>query len=433
LQWGAAYSKENTNPVKTLKGKNLISLAISKDRILALSSNGTVYSLSVEREEQELGPKPVEPGWMPFMSSRSPISYRSVGPTDLSWNEKITSISSGLEHALLLTSKGRLYSAASGSSEYPTRGQLGIPGLTWFTKPPGPYDQPHEIDALKGFPISAIAAGDNHSVALDREGRVFAWGDNQRGQLGIGDTSKDTPFFDTPSLLPITKLYAGTSQTPRVTSIHAGGNTTFLTVAATRVASADADSIATALRGLGRVTADTWACGHGIWGQLGNGRWTHVQSLPTKILPLSGLFEYDEKKRRAIPIRMRDISVGANHVAATLDNVTYVEAGDKTNENDTNWGSDVLVFGNNEFFQLGTGRRNNVTSPTYIQPMDRGLPGAGPGAAGKEVSEARRMQLEEMHRFHATPRSTVRVGERWVSFEQRVVCGRGVTAVYSGV
>lgn len=422
MQWGMAYNKDEKTPVTTLKGKNLISVEISQDRVLALGHDGKVYSLSVSQSEQILGPKPVESSWFGLSSTKSPISYRLLNPQDFTWSEKVTSISGGLDHLLMCTSKGRVFAAAAGSEEYPTKGQLGVPGLTWFTKPPGPYDQPHEVLGLKGFQIKQVAAGDHHSVAVDTSGRVFAWGDNGRGQLGIGDTSKDNPYFDAPSLIPMTKLYAGTNQSPAVTAVYAGGNTTFLTVDAKRIAAPNADSAAVANRGKGLITADTWACGHGIWGQLGNGRWTHVQSLPTKIVPLSGLFEYDEGARRAVPIRLRSISVGANHVAATMDNVTYTLASDTTSENDTNWGADVLFFGNNEHFQLGTGKRNNVVTPTYIQPLDRVA----------EVQEGMRPK-QEMHRFHATPLSDVKVKGRWVKFEQKVVCGRGVTAVYSAV
>ncbi|KAI9670267.1 MAG: hypothetical protein M1831_006481 [Alyxoria varia] len=502
LQWGLAFNdmepdeeapiskvKKNNNnvapapnlsPVKTLQGKNLSSLAISRDRIIALSSTGAVYSLSTSSTEQTQGPKPLETTWGIF-PSRSPISYRTIHPSTLSWNERITSIASGLDHALLLTNRGRVFTAASASESFPSKGQLGIPGLTWFTLPKDqPFDTPHEVHGLSGFKIRAVAAGDQHSVALDKQGRVFAWGDNGRGQLGIGDTSRDAIFLDAPSLLPVSKLYAGTLHRPHVRAIYAGGNTTFLSIDAERVASpqdipddASNETVSAHFRGLGKITADVWACGHGIWGQLGNGRWTHVQSLPTKILPLSGLFEYDEAARRAVPIRVRDISVGANHCAATFDNVTMTDVAvpyssssasasqsssassalwssspsttttttSSTSSSspqqaqqqpqqqqqqppklDTNWGSDVLFFGNNEHFQLGTGKRNNVVVPTYIRPLDRTA----------EVTEGKRPRGEE-HRFHATPWTKVRVGDRWVGFEQRVVCGRGVSAVYSGV
>lgn len=35
-------------------------------------------------------------------------------------------------------------------------------------------------------PIVSIATGRNHVLALDTAGRVYAWGDNLKGQLGVG-------------------------------------------------------------------------------------------------------------------------------------------------------------------------------------------------------------------------------------------------------
>lgn len=162
----------------------------------------------------------------------------------------------------------------------------------------------------------------------------------------------------------------------------------------------------------------TWACGQGIWGALGNGRWTHVQGTPVKIKALSGLFEYDEVENVVIPIRLLQLSVGSTHAAAIMNNVTHLGATDRGSENDTNWGADVLWWGGNEFFQLGTGRRNNVSNPTYIAPLD----------ASADKDKGRR----EEHRFQITPRKKVNIGGRNVSVEQRIECGRSVTAVYSG-
>jgi alpha-tubulin suppressor-like RCC1 family protein len=173
------------------------------------------------------------------------------------------------------------------------------------------------------------------------------------------------------------------------------------------------------VRDSGRVSADTWSCGQGIKGGLGNSRWTHIQDIPTKIQPLSGLFEYDEKKNVVIPIRIAQISVGSTHVSAVLDNVTYLNASEKSSENDTNWGADVLWWGGNEFYQLGTGKRNNVATPMYIRPLD----------SASEIEAGRR----EEHRFHVTPRHTVNLKGRKVNMEQRIECGRNVTAVYSAV
>jgi alpha-tubulin suppressor-like RCC1 family protein len=38
-------------------------------------------------------------------------------------------------------------------------------------------------------PIVCIATGRSHVLALDTSGRVYAWGDNQKGQLGVGKKS----------------------------------------------------------------------------------------------------------------------------------------------------------------------------------------------------------------------------------------------------
>lgn len=421
VQWGRGYADDARVPVTTLKGKGLASLTISRDRIIALGSNGNVYSVPVARSDQVNGHKPTESKWIPFLTSRSPISYRLLKPKTTSWGEKVVSISSGLEHVLILTSTGRLFSAASSSSDFPSRGQMGVPGLTWDTRPSGAYDQPHEVTTLGGFDIAAIAAGDNHSLALDKEGRVFAFGDNTSGQLGF-DPSSESPHIDAPSLLPIQKLYAGTSLSPCVTSISAGGANSFFTVDATSVARPNSSPSALTSP-LGRITADTWACGQGIIGTLGNGRWTHFQGTPVKIKALSGLFEFDETTSSVVPIRLKRLSVGTTHASATMNNVTHVHAGLSArtdSANDTNWGADVLWWGGNEYFQLGTGKRNNQATPVYIAPLD----GDGGIRKGKRGGE---------HRFQITPRHKVEVAGRMVKMEQRVECGRMCSAVYSGV
>ncbi len=37
--------------------------------------------------------------------------------------------------------------------------------------------------------VTAVAAGDNHSVALRSDGSVWTWGLNDLGQLGIGNST----------------------------------------------------------------------------------------------------------------------------------------------------------------------------------------------------------------------------------------------------
>jgi alpha-tubulin suppressor-like RCC1 family protein len=352
-------------------------------------------------------------------------AYRNITPPNLARSERVTSIAGGLEHSLLLTSTGRVFSAASATDAYPSRGQLGVPGLSWLTRPTGDFDQPHEITTLKGFTINAIAAGDRHSLALDSEGRLFAWGDNASGQLGF-DSTAETAAVDAPSLVPIHKPYAGTSQSPRITSISAGGSNTYFTVDATRVASPGERDPAQ-LRTIGRVTSDTFALGTGITGSLGNSRWTHVQSTPAKIPSLSSLFEYDEATSATVPIRLASLSVGSTHAAAVMRNITQTDISTTpgATPDSTNWGADIVFWGGNEHYQLGTGKRNNAATPLYIQPLD----------SAAELARAKKSTgSKEEHRFHITPRATTRLGDgRKVSVEQKVVCGRATTCVYSSV
>lgn len=418
LQWGVGYSGNTTQPTLTLTGKDLVSLVLSRDRIVALGRNGRVYSIPVSQADQSTGPKLPGSSWLPFWSSRSDISHRILQPEGLSWGEKVSQISGGLDHVLLVTSKGRLFSAACATEDFPSKGQLGIPGLTWGTRPQGRYDMCHEVATLRGFDIVKAAAGEYHSLALDRQGRVFGFGDNSMGQLGL-DSGPQVTIVDAPSLLPIDKLYnrSNSAGPPAVSDIAAGGVNSFITVNVPSLA-AGADG-GSRKQSPGRTTVDTLSCGLGIWGGLGNGRWTHIQGIPTKIKALSGLFEFDDARNQVVPIRVAYISAGSTHACAVLDNVTYLGAHDRSSEHDTNWGADVLWWGGNEFYQLGTGKRNNVASPMYIAPLD--------------MEAEREKGRGVAHRFHVTPWKTIKLHGRSVSMEQRVECGRGVSAVYSGV
>ena len=44
------------------------------------------------------------------------------------------------------------------------------------------------VDLGAGFVASALASGDDHVCALSSAGMVKCWGDNRLGQLGLGDT-----------------------------------------------------------------------------------------------------------------------------------------------------------------------------------------------------------------------------------------------------
>jgi alpha-tubulin suppressor-like RCC1 family protein len=81
----------------------------------------------------------------------------------------------GHDHALAITTKGKVYAWGVGGN-----GQLGL----------GDY-QPRTVPTAVPLPGPAVqvAAGWGHSLALLTDGRVFAWGNNTTGQLGDGTTT----------------------------------------------------------------------------------------------------------------------------------------------------------------------------------------------------------------------------------------------------
>lgn len=427
VQWGLGFSKTDPSPAITLRGKDIAKLEVSTDLIIALTTKGAVYSIPVARDDQHGGAKQDHDkgSWSLWKSlGEESVSFRTLTPTNLSYGEKIIDVRSGLEHCLMLTSNGRVFSAASSLSDFPSKGQLGIPGLTWDTRPKGTFDQPLEVASLQDFPVAKIATGDYHSVVLDKAGRVFAFGDNTFGQLGFSSESK-VPWVDRPTLVPLNKYYASSGLVPKVTSIFAGGANTFFAVDAVAPQNRIENRSLAPARRMPRERYDLWAAGLGQYGSLGTGKWTHVGSDPAKLPALSSLFEFDERNNKMVPIRLKALSVGTTHCAAVLDNVTETSVSQRGGEHETNWGADVVFWGGNEFYQLGTGKRTNKNAPTYIGPLDGGQGDAEMGRRGEE------------HRMCLTPRQTVRLGEggrgRKATLEQKVECGRYVTGVYSAV
>lgn len=424
VQWGLGFSKEDPSPATTLKGKDLAKIEVSMDSIIAISRSGAVYSIPASRDDLSGGAKQSQSSaWSLWNGSgKESVSFRTLTPS-LGYGERVTGISSGMEHFLMLTSKGRVFSAAATPSTYPAKGQMGIPGLTWETRPKGAFDQAQEVMALSGKHAVQIATGDLHSVVLDKAGDIWAFGDNMFGQLGLEPTS-GRQTIDTPTLVPTDKLYKGTNMTAKITSVAAGGLTTFFAVEAEAAKDQVGNPATFPARREPKQVSDLWAMGQGTYGSLGNGRWTHVTTAAVKVKALSALYEFNEKKNMLSPIKIKSLSVGATHSAVVMDNETQTAStGWTSNDNQTNVGADVLFWGGNEHYQLGTGKRSNLNAPAYIGPLDGGAADATRGRKGDD------------QRLCLAPRQTAKTGVdgkgRKVTLEQKVECGRYVTGVYS--
>ncbi len=84
-----------------------------------------------------------------------------------------------------------------------------------------PVDITNELGLGVGETISQMAAGNGHSVVLTSDSRVLAWGNNDSGQLGIGNTINQLLPVDITSYLTF-----GIGDYP--VAIYAGSHNTFI-------------------------------------------------------------------------------------------------------------------------------------------------------------------------------------------------------------
>ncbi|ETV68259.1 hypothetical protein, variant 1 [Aphanomyces astaci] len=89
--------------------------------------------------------------------------------------ESIVQAACGREYTLALTKEGVVY--AWGANDY---GQLGVAGSMRYQRTPLP------VTSLDGLDVVQVAAGEYHSAALTASGQVYTWGLGKDGQLGLG-------------------------------------------------------------------------------------------------------------------------------------------------------------------------------------------------------------------------------------------------------
>ncbi|XP_032053361.1 X-linked retinitis pigmentosa GTPase regulator [Aythya fuligula] len=97
-------------------------------------------------------------------------------------NDKPVHISCGDEHTAVVTGNGKLY--MFGSNNW---GQLGLGSKNTVSKPTC-------VKALKPEKTKLAVCGRNHTLVYTEKGNVYAAGGNSEGQLGLGDTEERTTF-----------------------------------------------------------------------------------------------------------------------------------------------------------------------------------------------------------------------------------------------
>ncbi|KXJ19610.1 ultraviolet-B receptor UVR8 [Exaiptasia diaphana] len=98
---------------------------------------------------------------------------------------KVVQVSCGLKHTLVCSKNGKVFSF--GNNDY---GQLGVSDIASTAKPVC-------VSALSDHLIAKVACGDDHSAAVADFGALWLWGCNEYGQVGNGtfaNTSKPSLF-----------------------------------------------------------------------------------------------------------------------------------------------------------------------------------------------------------------------------------------------
>eukprot|EP00058_Branchiostoma_floridae_P005097 XP_002590585.1 hypothetical protein BRAFLDRAFT_123620 [Branchiostoma floridae] len=101
-------------------------------------------------------------------------------------NDRICAVACGDEHTALVTENGRLYTF--GSNDW---GQLGLGHTKTASKPSC-------VKSLKHEKAKLVACGRSHTLIATGDGKVYVWGGGSEGQLGLGE---DTTECTEPTLL----------------------------------------------------------------------------------------------------------------------------------------------------------------------------------------------------------------------------------------
>ncbi|CAG9769467.1 unnamed protein product [Ceutorhynchus assimilis] len=220
-------------------------------------------------------------------------------PRKLDWYlaNKVIECALGDNHTLFLTNEGRVFSC--GNNDY---GQLG-------------HDQPRKrprmsvfqpVTGLDAYNITHVACGATHSMALNQWGQVFSWGSDYHGQLGqeLGENIQAIPkIVRTLAQYHIVQLACGQRHTVALTD-----------------------------------SGDILSWGANNFGQLGVGSFSPSETVPKRVNAISGLpFVF--------------ITCGANHTFAISKSGA------------------VFGWGKNTRGQLGINDMENKMFPTQLRTL----------------------------------------------------------------
>ena len=274
---------------------------------LAVGSDGNAYTWGSNQYGQ-LGDGTTADRTTPVMV-RKPAGV----PTDFTYVQ----VAAGGYHSLAIGSDGYVYAWGLNWS-----GQLGNnTSGGYMTAPVRVCDPNSPTDASRGLKAIQVSAGRDHSLAVDKDGNTWAWGDNWSGQLG-NSTNTNT---SNPTLVPKQVLL--------------NPNDANTGLKAMQISAGYWHSLAIDTNG------HTWAWGYNYHGEIGssaNNGTFNPNPVPKQIL-----------------LNPNDASTGLNVMQANA-------GGNHSMAIDKN--GDTWTWGSNEFGQLGKSINNGTTKANHV-PM----------------------------------------------------------------
>lgn len=159
-QLGQNDLTQRTSPTVVAGLSSIDSLSGGQDHVLALRSDGQVFAWGRNNFGQV---------------GDGTSGTNRLTPVQLLECPPVVSISAGYNHSLAISETGVIYAWGQQSS-----GQVGDGTTATSRVSPVALDAPTDV--------AAIDAGQIHSLAISRDGSVWAWGSNLSGRLGDGTT-----------------------------------------------------------------------------------------------------------------------------------------------------------------------------------------------------------------------------------------------------
>ncbi len=293
-QLGDGSTTNRTTPVLVdssgvLAGKQIIAIAVGSNHCLVQCADGALVAWG-DNVYGQLGDGTTTVRNKPVLVDRSGVL---AGRT-------ITAIATGTAHNLALCADGTL--AAWG---YNYTGQLGDGTLSLGLRPVSIGRN----GVLAGKTITAIAAGDQHSLALCSDGNVAAWGSNSNGQLG------------------------DTTTTNRRTPVWVSHSDFLMSNTLVRIFSGNTHNLAQSTDG----SIATW--GNNASGQLGNGETTTVAATSPVLV---------QSNTALLGKTVRSFEAGGFHNFALADD------------------GSLVAWGSNFYGQLGDGTTTDRNTPVAV-------------------------------------------------------------------